>query len=118
MRVIVAAVALLVSFAALAAPPYDVTATVVAPSSGGAVDAYTLYMDGKAVGQVGPGVNTLPGLITKDGTYVFTVGAKNAAGETLSDPVTAVVSSLEAPGKPGLTIQLTCAPSCIVSVTQ
>lgn len=106
-----------VAFAALAAPPYDVTATVSAPTTGGPVDSYTLILDGADVGPVTVGANDFPDLLTSDGTYVFAVRATNAAGSALSDPVTVMVNDLPPPGKPGLTINVTCAPSCVVTVS-
>ena len=113
----IAGILALVPFVALAAPPYDVSATVTAPTTGGPVDSYTLVMNGADVGAVSVGANTFSGLLTADGTYVFAVRATNAAGSTLSDPVTVMVSDLPPPGKAGLTINVICAPSCVVTVS-
>ena len=117
MRYVIAALAVLVGCAALAGPPYDVTANITAPPDGGPVDTYTLVLDGADVGPVNLGTNTFPGLLTVDGVYVFEVRATNTAGSTLSDPVTVMVSDLPPPGKPGLSITVTCAPSCVVTVS-
>lgn len=117
MRSLLAVLSLLWAFSVFGAPPYDVIAVVTAPVTGGAVDSYRLYLDGSLVGPVQVGSNTFPNLLTADGTYVFRVGAVNATGETMSDPVTVSVASLPLPGKPGLSIQVQCAPSCVVTVT-
>ena len=111
---IVAGLLALVALPALAAPPYDVTATVSAPSSGGPVDSYTLILNGADVGPVNVGANSLPGLLTADGTYTFTVRATNAAGSALSAPVTLTVTALTPPGAPGVTIQVDCSP-CVIT---
>lgn len=110
-------IAALLALVALPVLAHDVTATVTAPIDGGPVDTYTLVMDGRDVGPVSVGVNSFPGLITADGVYLFEVRAANAAGSTLSDPVAVTVANLPPPGKPGLSINVTCAPSCIVTVT-
>lgn len=111
---ILAGLLALVALSASAAPPYDVSATVTAPSSGGPVDTYTLVLNGSDVGPVSVGANSFPDLLTADGTYTFAVRATNAAGSALSAPVTVTVAALTPPGAPGLTIQVQCAP-CTIS---
>ncbi len=119
---------LLLPFAALAAPPYDVTVTFSPPSSGGAVNGYNLYVDdcavsgaiGAAAGTVTSG-QTFPSLIVADGTYQFCVRAFNAAGEQ-PDPgqvATAIISDLPIPGPiQNLGIQITCpASNCTINIT-
>jgi hypothetical protein len=114
MRFIATVIFCLMALAASAAPPYDVTATVTAPATGGPVDVYTLVLNGADVGPVVVGQNSFPNLLTADGTYTFTVRATNAAGSALSAPVTVTVTELTPPGAPGLTIQIDCSP-CVIS---
>ena len=119
---------LLLPFAALAAPPYDVTVTFSPPLSGGVPDGYNLYVDdcavsgpiGSAEGSVTSG-QTFPSLILADGTYEFCVRAFNAAGEN-PDPgqvATAIIDDLPLPGAvENLGIQVTCPTSnCVINVT-
>lgn len=115
-RILLIAALLLASLLAFAAPPYDVDVTLTEPADGGPVDSYTLYMNDAEVGQVSPGANSFPGLITEDGPYVFEVEARNGAGATLSDPVTVNVTDVEAPGKPTIQIQVQCDP-CVLSIS-
>lgn len=119
---------LLLPMMALAAPPYDVTVTFTAPTTGGSPDGYNLYVDdcalsgavGTAVGTVTSG-QTFPALIVADGTYQFCVRPFNAAGEQ-PDPgqvATAVISDLPLPGPVNnVGIQVTCPDSsCTINVT-
>ena len=78
--------------AALAAPPYDITVTFTAPTTGGTPDGYNFYVnDCAATGPIGAPVGvvtsaqTFDGLITADGSYQMCVRPFNAAGE-LADP--------------------------------
>lgn len=124
---LVAALAMCAWTATNAAPPYDVDVTVTAPTTGGQVDHYVLYLDNVAVAStarspvladgnnIAAGLNSYPGLLTADGTYTFEVGAVNAAGETLSAPVTVTVSEIALPGQPGVEIQVHCDP-CVLTV--
>lgn len=112
----------------IAAPPYDVTVTFNAPTTGGAPDGYSLYVDdcavsgatGAAVGAVVSG-QTFNGLLTADGTYEICVRAFNAAGEQ-PDPgpvATVTVSDLPLPGPiENLDIQIGCPNgSCTVEIS-
>ncbi len=96
-------VALLLAFPVFAAPPYSVRATVVAPSDGGAVTSYELFLNGTSLGAVNVGQNTLTDIITANGTYTFMVRATNQFGETDSDPF--VLAALP-PGKATLQLQV------------
>lgn len=101
--------------ATLAAPPYDVDVTLTAPTTGGPVDHYVLYLDNVAVAatarspaladgnNIAVGANSYPDLLTTDGIFVFEVGAVNQMGETRSDPVT-IDTSL--PGKPSIEVTI------------
>jgi len=113
--------------AVLAAPPYDVTVTFTAPTTGGTPDGYNLYVDdcavsgptGAAVGSVVSG-QTFVSLIVADGTYQFCVRAFNTAGEQ-PDPgqvATADIADLPLPGPVNnLGIQITCpASNCTITV--
>jgi hypothetical protein len=93
----------LVPFVALA----DATVTVTAPTTGGPVDKYELFVDGTLVGPVVVGPNSFPNLVDVAGTYTFRVDAINQYGRTQSDPV--IVAAL-APGKPGVTVVVTQLP--------
>lgn len=95
--------ALLLAFPVLAAPPYDVRATVVAPPDGGAVSSYELFLNGTSLGAVVVGQNTFDDVITANGTYTFVVRAINQFGETDSDPF--VLAALP-PGKATLQLQV------------
>ena len=117
----------LLSALALAAPPYDVTVTFSAPTTGGPVDGYNFYVDDCALtGPVGAPAGTattgqtFPALIVADGTYQFCVRPFNAAGEQPNpgQVATAVISDLPLPGPVNnLGIQVTCPTSnCTINV--
>lgn len=111
-------------------PPYDVTATFQAPTSGGAVQGYRLYQGCRAgerktlVGAVTSG-QTFPRLLTAPGEYSFCAHAFNGAGEGPSSNV-AIVTITDLPDVPGapqnFQIVVTCRqhpsglPSCAVAV--
>lgn len=101
-------------FVVQAAPPYNVTATITAPTTGGPVSSYTLYLDNVAVGPVTVGVNMFPNLLPADGTYSFHVRTANAAGTADSPPVVVAVSAITAPGPAGISIQIDCSP-CVIT---
>lgn len=113
---------------ALAAPPYDVTATFTAPvvdATHGPPTGYRLYRGCRAgetkvlVGSVTSG-QTFTGLLTADGTYSFCVHAFNATGQGPSSNVAVVViNDFEpVPGAPtNFGITVTCDSSCTVNVT-
>lgn len=115
MRILIAALALFATLAAFAAPPYDVQVVLTAPTTGGPVDSYQLLVNGAPRGALTVGVNTFPGLITADGTYVFAARATNVAGSTDSAPVTRTITEITAPGQPTIQIQIDCDPCVITS---
>jgi hypothetical protein len=112
---LIAALLALVALPAMAEPPYDVQVVLTAPTSGGPVDSYQLLVNGAPRGALAVGVNSFPGLITADGTYVFSARASNAAGTVDSDPVTQTITSIILPGKPTIQVQITCDPCVITS---
>ena len=127
MRAIVLAVSALIgvvfSLSAIAAPPYDVTASFDAAS--GTVDGYRLYQGCRAgeskalVGTVVSG-QTFTGLLTADGEYSFCVHAFNATGEGPSSNVAVVnINDFDpVPGAPGnFVISVSCDASCDVTIT-
>ena len=112
---------------ALAAAPYDVTVTFSAPTTGGPVDGYSLYVDDCALtGPVGVAAGaattgqTFPSLIVADGTYQFCVRPFNTAGEQPNpgQVATADIADLPLPGPVNnLGIQVTCPTSnCTINV--
>ena len=113
-RLLISLLLVLMTVPLWAAPPYDVTVTLIAPTSGGAVDSYALTVNGVPRGALVVGVNTFADLITADGTYVFQAAATNAAGTTLSVPVTYTTSEIAPPGAPGIQIQIDCSP-CVIT---
>jgi len=127
-RLLTVVLGFLMTTIALAAPPYDITATFSPPITGGVPDGYNLYVDDCAVnGAIGAPVGsvvsgqTFPGLIVADGTYQLCVRAFNAAGEQ-PDPgqvATAIIADLPLPGPVNnLGIQVTCPTSnCTINVT-
>jgi hypothetical protein len=128
MKKVLALLSLLVSFAAFAAPPYDLTVTFNAPTTGGAPDGYRLYInDCQPTGpQAAPFADvtsgqTFTGALTADGVYQVCVRPYNATGE-LADPgpVAIVdVSDLPLPGPiTNLQIQIDCPNGgCTVNVS-
>lgn len=111
------------AFPALAAPPYDVVATVTAPTTGGPVESYELQLNGVAVPNsarqpAGPptvGANNYPELLPADGTYTFVLRAINAAGSAMSAPVVKTITPLQPPGPPSIEVQVNCTPCVITS---
>ena len=121
-------IALLPSFVVQAAPPYDITVTFNAPTTGGAPDGYNFYVDdcavggpaGAPVGTVTSG-QTFAGLITADGSYQMCVRAFNATGEN-PDPgpvATVDIADLPLPGPvENLDVTVACPNGgCTVTVT-
>jgi hypothetical protein len=81
MRFIFAAVALLVvSFAALAVGPQDVTLTFTKRAGGGPVDGYRLYVNDVNKGAIASGMS-FAAAVPGNGTYKFCVRAHNATAE-------------------------------------
>ena len=109
-----AVLALLMAAPVFAAPPYDVSVILTAPTTGGPVVSYELRVDGVPRGALTVGSNTFPALITADGTYTFVAAASNAAGTTLSAPLTVTITGISAPGAPTIQIQITCDP-CVIT---
>ena len=111
------------------APPYDITVTFNAPSTGGTVGGYNLYLDDCAVtGATGAPLvagytsgTLVPGALTADGIYQVCVRSFNSTGEILDPgPVATVdVSDLPLPGPiENLDVQVGCPNGgCTVTVT-
>lgn len=108
-RVLLAFVAVLVLLAAFwtgQAHADTVVATVTAPTMGGPVASYELFMDGAKLGNVVIGSNSFPNAIQPGGTHTYRVDSINAAGRTKGDDV--VFPGLpDTPGKAGLLIMVT-----------
>ncbi len=110
-----------------AAPPYDITVTFDAPTTGDAPDGYNFYVnDCAASGPSGAPVGTVfsgqqfNGLIGADGSYQMCVRPFNAAGE-LADPGPVAfvdISDVVLPGPiENLDIQVSCPNGgCAVNV--
>lgn len=126
MRIIAAAIAVFVSFAASA---YDVTATM--PATAGATSCQ-LYLDGESVGVPRPcgSAQSYPGLIADPGSYSFAYRALNASGQSaLSPAVTVAIDVVPPPddptGPPVISVActdeggapVTCPPNIVVTIT-
>jgi hypothetical protein len=92
---------LLLCVPAFAAGPFSVNANVTAPTTGGVVDSYVLFLDGAEAGEVVEGENVLTDILTENKVYVFEVAAVNEFGSTMSKPVE---FDARAPGQATFTI--------------
>ena len=84
-----------------------VVATVTAPTNGGTVASYELFMDGVILpGTAKVGSNSFPNLVQPGTSHTYRVDTINSSGRTKGDDVIAN-SPVLVPGKAGLTIIIT-----------
>lgn len=118
MRKLIVLIACLVAPIAYAAPPYDLTLTFPAPTTGGTADGFNAYLDDCVV--AGPAAaplaanyvsgTKLDAVIPSDGTYEACVRGFNSGGEQ-PDPGVVVTFTVpeELPGPiDSLDIAVTC----------
>jgi hypothetical protein len=101
------ALAVLAGFFSRGAHADTVVATVTAPTTGGPVASYELFMDGALLpGTAKVGANSFPNLVQPGTSHTYRVDTINASGRTKGDDVIAN-SPVLVPGKAGLTIIIT-----------